>query len=275
MTVYIEYAFLENFLFDGVLLSLALFASKTKIRLLKLIFASALGGVFALVFPLLSLPVFFSSLLKISVGFLLCLVSFGRVKTKKEWGRYALTAGLFFFFTFAFGGALTGVYDGFLSGGGEAEGVPAWFVFCGFSLLTFAVLLLIRKIYQKRGLHAFIYPCEASFGGKTVRAEGYLDSGNLATKNGLPVCFLSPDLLYDLYADENGFCGEQVCDELVLTTVAGEKKTPLYKGELRIKTEEGICKIEEVYFAAAANIIGREYKLILNVKTLEKRDKGR
>ncbi|MBE7079159.1 MAG: hypothetical protein E7380_04815 [Clostridiales bacterium] len=270
MVVYIEYALLENFLFDGVLLALAAFAARIKLRLWRISLSAAIGAVFAVLFPLLTLPKFLSVFLKILVGFLLCLIPFDRLKNKKDWGRYALNTSLFFFFTFAFGGALTGVYEGFLSGR-TSETAPAWFVFLGFSLASFATIFLIRKLYAKRRLHSFIYPCEASFAGRKIETQGYFDSGNLATKGGVPVCFLSPDLLYDLFLAQGG---GQVCDEMAVSTVAGEKKIPLCKGVLRIKTEEK-WEEKEVYFAPTSNTIGREYKLILNVKTLEKRDKGR
>ncbi len=266
MVVYIEYAFLENFLFDGVLLALAGFAARIKLRPWRILLSAAIGAGFAVVFPLLILPTFLSVFLKISVGFLLCLLSFDRLKSKKDWGRYAFNAALFFLFTFSFGGVLTGVYEGFLTGK-TAEKVPAWFVFLGFSLTSFALLLLLRKIYEKRAVHAFIYPCKLLFMGRKIETRGYFDSGNLATKEGVPVCFLSSDLFYDLFwAEDTG----QVCDEMAITTVAGEKKIPLYKGILRIKTDKK-WEEKEVYFAPTANTIGREYKLILNVRTLEER----
>ena len=270
MVVYIEYALIENFLFDGVLLSLAGYAARIKLRLWRILLSAFIGALFAVLFPLLSLPFFLSVLLKISVGFLLCLIPFDRLKTKKDWGRYAFNAGLFFLFTFSLGGALTGVYEGFLSGK-TLNTIPAWFVFLGFSLASFALLLLLRKIYKKRRLHSFIYPCEMLYAGRKIAADGYFDSGNLAQRNNLPVCFLSPDLLYDLFLAEDG---GQVCDEMAITTVAGEKKLPLYKGVLRIKIE-GKWEEKEVYFAPTTNTIGREYKLILNVKTLEEQGKGR
>lgn len=113
MVVYVEYAFLENFLFDGALICLAFCASKAPLRRWRIVFAAACGGFFALLYPILTLPVWGGLTLKISVGFLLCLIAFGRVKTKKEWGRYALSCFLFFFLTFAFGGGLVALQTAF------------------------------------------------------------------------------------------------------------------------------------------------------------------
>ena len=147
MEIYIEYALLENFLFDGVLLALALFASKTKIRLWRIAVSACVGAVFALLFPLLRLSAFLKTILKISVGFLLCILAFGRLKTKKEWGRCALSAVFFFCFSFGFGGALLGTYGQFQEGGIRA---PSLFVFIGFCMLVFASLLLIKKLTHQK-----------------------------------------------------------------------------------------------------------------------------
>ena len=64
MEIYIEYAFLENFLYDGGLLALAFFASKEKVRWGRIGLSATLGGVFALLFPFLQLPVCVKNVLK-------------------------------------------------------------------------------------------------------------------------------------------------------------------------------------------------------------------
>lgn len=262
MTVYIEYAFLENFFFDGVLLSLALAASKSDIKWRRILFSAILGAGFALVCPFLRLPSALLSLLKFSVGALLCLLAFGRVKTKKERGRYALTTVFFFVFSFAFGGTLLGVSGKF------SRHKPFW-VLLGFTALAVCAFVFVRKLYARRALYAFIYDCRLINGEKTVNATGFYDSGNRATKNGVPVCFLSPELIYELFAREIFENVGQVCDEMSIATVTGEKKTPLYKGKIAIKTQKEIHEIKEVYFAPSANMVKREYKILLNAGIFE------
>ncbi len=261
MTVYIEYAFLENFLLDGVLLWLALVATKTPVRWGRLFFSALWGGVFAVIFPLLRLSEFLGGVLKISVGALLPLLSFGRIRTKKDWGRYAFNALFFFALTFAFGGALLGGRGSFSS-----EKFPQWGVFLGVVFLTAIALFLVEKTYEKKGLHRYIYPCVARFEEKKAAILGFLDSGNMATKNGVPVCFLSADIFYDLCGKEILFeskDGGQVCDEMAIATVTGERKIPLKKGFLEVKFPKNPRNFE-VYFALSTNMIGREYKVILN-----------
>ena len=197
---------------------------------------------------------------------MLCLIATQRLKTKKEWGRYALSCVLFFVFTFAFGGALTGV-------AGHFTRLNSLAVVIGFALLTLIALILIRVLYRKRGLQQYIYECEVAYKQKCTKVSGYLDSGNLAVKNGLPVCFLSADVFYELFGEDLLFEKEnwagQGRDEMTVHTVSGAKSIVLYKGDLEIKISHGKRIKREVYFAIGKNIISREYKLLLNASIVE------
>ncbi len=258
MTVYIEYAFLENFLLDGALLWLSLRAVKAPVVWRNVFFSAAIGALFAVAFPLLRLPIWLGDALKIAVGALLPLLAFGRVRTKKEWGRYALSATFFFVFTFFFGGALTGALQN------VPQPIPQGVVTVGFALLAAFTVFFIEKIYKKRAIYRKIVPCTVQIGEKKVKTQAFLDSGNMATKGGLPVCFLAAELLYELCGERLLFGEEegQVCDEIAITTLAGEKKLSLYKGFLEVYLEREGEKYE-VYFARSANMIGREYKVII------------
>lgn len=263
MTVYIEYAFLENFLFDGALLALSFYAAKTKISWLKLLFSAVCGGVFAVLYPLLSLPKILAYLLKILVGFLLCLLTFGEIKTKNEWGRYAFTVIFFFGFTFLFGGALTALLQEFFPEKTSFAAVAA-----GFAILSVFALVFLQKVYQKREVYAYIYDCEISFGAKKLCVRGFWDSGNRAEKKGLPVCFLSPLCVYELFGAAL-LDGENVeKEEMRIQTLGGEKKYPLYKGEVAIQKDGKFSARQAVYFAPATNMISREYELLLQSSIL-------
>ncbi len=264
MEIYIEYAFLENFLFDGALLTLSLVATKQRLKWRRIFLSACVGAVFAILFPLLRLPTLLGLLFKLSVGFLLCMLVSGRLKTKKEWGRYALTSIFFFCFSFGFGGTLLGVYAQFLKKGEgySVEKIPSVTVFFGFALLCVFALFLICKLYARKRVFQSIYTCLIASDTNELETLGFLDSGNLAMKNGLPVCFLSPELVYALFFEkEEG----QGCDEMEISTLTGMKKVPLYKGRLNV---EGVKT--DVYFAPSANMIGREYKLLLNAAVMEK-----
>ena len=262
MVVYVEYAFLQNFLLDGVLLSLAILLTKRKYVFYKVLLSSAVGGVFALLYPLLALPQFLLYLLKTSVGALLVLLAFGRIKSKKEWGRYALTAFLFFALTFAFGGALTSAAESF-----SLQKLPAHAVFIGFAFLSIGFLFVIRALRKSKKTQANLYTCALEYGGKRVRIIGFYDSGNLASKNGVPVCFVSPDVFYDLYGEE-WLNGGQVCDEICFTTLAGEKKSRIAAAKLYVR-RAGKWQTKEVYLSPSRHILSRDYKILLQSELFE------
>lgn len=262
MTVYIEYAFLQNFALDGAILSLAFFAARRKLQIGNFVCAACLGAVFAIIYPLLVLPSWAAQTLKFSYAALMCLVAFGKVKNKNEWGRYAFICTLFYVFTFAVGGALTAI---------ALTDTHVW-VMTGIALLFIVVLHFVARIlYKKRALHRYIYACEVVFRQKKARVLGFLDSGNTASKNGLPVCFVSPDIFYDLFGDailykETG----QVCDEIAFETLSGIKKTAVYLAEISVETPRGKMQKQQAYFASSTNMLNREYDLLLNGTLLDK-----
>ncbi len=263
--IYIEYAFIENFLYDFALLALAFTAARVKTKWYKLILSACVGATFAVVFPLLRLIPALGTMVKIAVGGLLCILPFGRLSTRKQWGKYLLTAVLFFAFSFGFGGTLLVVY-GPLSMG---EKVPSGWVFLGFTVLTAVGIWLVKGLYARRAIFSRVYPCTLCVGEKSVQAEGFYDSGNLATKNNLPVCFVSPALLYDLLGEEILKAKGQVFDEMQISTLAGEKTVPLYIGKIEIK-RDGQTACAHVYFAPSAHMIGREYAVLLNARLMER-----
>jgi hypothetical protein len=263
MVVYFEYVFIENFCLDFTLLTLSFLLCKTKIAWWKMVISAILGAGFALVYPLLLLPQILLIFLKITAGFLLCLLPFPRIKNKKEWGRYALNAGVFFAVTFLYGGALTALFSAIFP-----QKTPVFWVVIGFALLSVCTVVIIRKLYEKRKNFRWIYPCKISYLQRTAFALGYLDSGNLASKNGVLVCFLSPDLFYDIFGEEillfNGKGGGQVCDEMVISTMSGDRKARLILARLEVEISPRKKVETEVYFCPSANMINREYKLLLN-----------
>lgn len=267
MVVYVEYALAENFLLDGLLLYLSFRAAKVKFQWKKLLFAAFFGALFALVFPLFPLPFPFLTGVKIAVGFLLCMLAFPRLKTKKEWGRYALSCAFFFVFSFTFAGATFALYGKF------SEQVPAAFVLCIGVIFLFFSLYFVKKIYEKRALHKWLYNCAILYNSRRADVLGFLDSGNFATKNGVPVCFVSPELAYEIWERELFFSEEkergQVCDEITISTLGGEKTLRLFKGSLQIVTKNGVYTKKEVYFSPSTNIISREYSILLHSRIFE------
>lgn len=265
MEIYIEYVLIENFLYDFTLLWLAFRAARVKVSGWRLSLSACFGAVFAAVFPLLRIPLALGTLAKMAMGAFMCVLAFERISTRKQWGKYLLTVILFFAFSFGFGGTLLVVY-GPLSMG---KRIPSNLVFLGFTVLTALGMWLVKRLYARKSVFSRVYVCTLSIGEKCIHAEGFYDSGNLAMKNNLPVCFVSPALIYDLFGEEILKGEGQVCVEMQISTLAGEKTVPLYEGEIAVEADGEIVCVH-TYFAPSAHMIGREYTVLLNGRLLER-----
>jgi hypothetical protein len=162
----------------------------------------------------------------------------------------------FFVFSFGFGGVLLAVY-------GMGYAPPTYLVMIGFVVLAIVASLFVRYLYKKRTIYRFLYDCCLFYGKKELQTIGFLDSGNLARKNGLPVCFLSPDLFYELLEEEIWKGRGQVCDEIEISTLSGVETLPMVQGEITISLSSDAEK-RKVYFACSKHIIAREYKTLLS-----------
>ena len=255
MVVYIEYALLFNAALDSLLMYLALKMSRVKVCFLRVLLSGVLGAVFAVLYPLLSLPAWLKQTLKWSVALCMCLIAFGKVTNKKQGGRYAFTVLSFLLCTFLFGGVLTGVWEG------EGGYTPA-FVTLGVLALGVAVSILIEKLWQKKKLNDFLLDCTLVNGEKRLEAVGYVDSGNFLRRGGVPVCFVSPSCMYELFG-EDILLGNAPAEEICVTTVTGERVCRLYLGELQLSNGKKSSASKRVYFALSAHIVNKEYSLLL------------
>ena len=178
MEIYVEYAILENCLVDGALLYLAQAAARMKVSFARLLISSAVGGGFALLFPLLSLPPFLGWLLKLLCGALLCVIA---LKKQKGGGRYALTMLLFYAFSFCFGGGLLFVLQGTgaeyytVAGGGVVTRVPVGILLASVAVFTAVCRWGIRKLYARKSIFGLV--CESSDVHKVLLAMGIKNTG--------------------------------------------------------------------------------------------------
>ena len=250
MVVYVEVAFFENFLIDGSLLWLALIAAKEKVRFFRLMLAAVIGALFALFFPLYSYPVGWEFALKLAVGFLLPYIAI----SEKGVGRYAMSVGLFLVFSCCFAGAVT-AFSGFFVLQTASDNVGA--VFAVGSVVILASVCLIKRLYKRRLLRTFIFPCRIKLGEKEFLVDGFLDSGNRLHANGKPVGFITPDVVYELIGETF------IEEETTVLTVAGMKKIRIFQADvLEIYFEKTVHRIENIYLSPSTQILGREYKLL-------------
>lgn len=254
MTVYVEIAFAENFLLDGLLLYLALKCVRAEVRPLRLLLAAAVGGGEALIFPLFSLPSPLAYLVKFLGGALLALIAAkGGAKVS------FLAACAFFALTFVLGGMLVAAYSFFgvdyVEGEGYlVEGAPVALVFSAAGILLVVGVKVARAFYRYRKRKGDLLACRMTVGEKTVRWTGLSDSGNRLSFRGKPVCVVSAIGALAL------FSGSPPVGRLRISTVSGSRVSPVFVCD---KLE--LCgKVNEKVYFTVGEVDSREYSVILH-----------
>ena len=268
MEVYIEYAFLENFALDWALTFLAFKLSRAPTTVRRLLLSAFWGGVFAILYPFLDIIPALKPLGligKVGFPFLACLVGTGYGKCKKHRGRYALCVASYYALSFLFAGGMYAFCSVFgidyAVGAGVYANVPMGTIFACAVGLGWGAVAFSNAIYKRRKMAKLVYPCELRKGEKRLRLEGYLDSGNLAQKRGIPICFLRAEVFFELFGVDAFGEGD---DELFVTTVAGEKKIKLFLlDELWIYSGKQKNIVNKPYCAVSPALQGKEYGALL------------
>lgn len=268
MEIYIEYAFIENFALDFLLCYFAFKLLRLPVKIPWISFSAIVGAVFAVAYPFFNLfqtTKTLGEVGKLAFPFLACFLGFGCKIRKKDRGRYATSVIAYYCLSFLFAG---GVYafcnifgvnyafsDGILVGAPIATVLGVCFI------TAFGLKKLIKAVYNRRRLARFIYPCKLRKGDRQVCSEGYVDSGNLAQKHGIPVCFLSAELFFELFGVNAFEDGEE---ELFISTISGEKKIKLFLlDELWIYFGQGENIVYKPYCAVSPALQGKDYKVLL------------
>lgn len=254
MTVWIEIAFAENFLLDGLLLYLALKCVRAEVRPLRLIFAAAVGGGEALLFPLIVLPAPLLYLIKFAGGALLALLA-----TKGGLKLSFLVTCAFFALTFVLGGLLVACYSFFGVEYAEGQGylverAPVALVLWAAAFLLITAVKAIGFFYRRRTRKNDLLPCNVTVGGRTVCWTGLSDSGNRLSFRGKPVCVVSALGALAL------FSGSPPVGRLRISTVSGSRVSPVFVCD---RLELGGKVSEKVYFTVG-EVHSREYSVILH-----------
>ena len=193
MTVYIEYAFLDNLLLDYALLSVAAATLRVERKRWKIFLSALIGTAFALVTPWLSLSTVFLGLYKLLVGALMVWTATTVKRARTYWILYAVFLG----YTFAAGGLIFGIFSAFGVSSSDAGAVLSTLPVGVICAVVYVFVLLVKRVVKiterRRTTARRIYKCEIETGGKRYPASGLFDSGNALydKKNGSPVVVLS------------------------------------------------------------------------------------
>lgn len=230
MQVYIEYVIIDNLIIDYILLSLSLRASNVNAKRWRIILASIIGTVVAVIMPLLNIKESYLVFVKIVLAFLMVYVT-GKYTTIT---KYLLTFAYFIIFTFIFGGMIIAIfffadidytvyfsvnYDSFMP-----IGITIFLVY----IMSIGLKKLITKTMKIRAISPYLRNCVIVLKGKRLKMVGFYDSGNrlFDKRTGFPIIMGSKKLFEKI--DSLGIY-TKVYDYLEIKTVTGNSKINIYK----------------------------------------------
>lgn len=222
MEVYIEYAIIDNFIMDYLLLKSTVWLTKKKAKTVFLVLSTCIGTLVAVIVPLFEINKAVSFLIKVVLA---GLMSFLTVK-HKNFVEFFKFFNVFLLLTFAVGGAVIGVLsligidysaEGINKNGFLPIGVNFFF---GYVCLK-ATKKTIDKAMKKLD-NQFVCECIIEKTGKAHSFVAFIDSGNM---------------LFDAMTN----FPIVVCDEEIAKQILGSTDTPIRY--LPISTVSGISSM--------------------------------
>ena len=256
MTVYIEYVIIDNVIIDYLLLK-ATFALTGYVCVRKRLFLTAfLGALIALVYPLLDGVPIIMTAVKVLTGFLLTLVA----TTYKNAREYYITTLLFFTLTFLTGGAITGLFSLF-SFSYSAE-VSIAVMFLPVYVLLKVLGQVIAFLYRRKSVISQVCIVEMCFGGRTVKARGFFDTGNALYDGQSPVIVCEKQLFKKILGDNVLGVGLK---KISVSTINGQTQNYALKlDSLRIYISNIPNIHNNVTLCLSNSAVGEGYDVILH-----------
>ena len=208
MTVYLEYAIIDNLVINGLLLWFTFRTIKQTAPKWKILLSTAVGTIFALVLPLVNIDgaggAVLMVIIKLFIGALMVFIV-----QHKSFVRYILFFLLFVTYTFALGGAIYGIT--FATAG--VQGSLLYFtnttsVPVGLFILTAVVFLwLLSKLIKFLNVRYSINNCLRdviiTYKDNKFRITSYLDTGNRLVDpiSKAPVVIITMSLFLKMFPD--------------------------------------------------------------------------
>ena len=255
MNVYVEYVELDNFVIDTLLL----WAVALTLRLPYKWWRIALGGLVGAGCAVVSTFVhgFWLYLLKGACLILMCVVTVGF--GKKLFWHILLTVA----YTFVLGGAIIGLFNLFkidyLNGDGQfyQMKVPLFVYVIAVALVAFLCYSIV--VFVKNAKKSAPYRVKVQIElDKVYTVDGFCDSGNSLSYDGIPVCFVTKNFKgFADYFVKQTLCGKVVTVEVA--TVAGTQQVAAVEGKITLKGEQ-----RKVYLALPKEKCQTEYNVLLS-----------
>lgn len=255
MNVYVEYVVLDNFVFDTLLLWAVALTLRLSYKRWRLFAGGAVGAGCAVASTFVH--GFWLYLLKGACLILMCVVAVGF--GKKLFWHILLTVA----YTFVLGGAITGLFNLFKIDYVNSDGqfyqmkVPLFVYAIAVALVAFLCYSIV--IYVKNAKKSAPYRVKVQIElDKTYTVEGFCDSGNTLTHNGVPVCFVTKKFRgFTDYFVKQTLLGNTVAIEV--TTVAGTQRVAAVEGKVTLRGEQ-----KKIYLALPKEKCHTDYNVLLS-----------
>lgn len=261
MTVYIEYVIIDNLVIDYLLLKATFAITGITVLRRRLFFLALLGAGVALVYPLLDAHKVISVAVKVLSGFLIVLLAV-KYKTIKS---YLINAAIFFSLTFLTGGGIIGIFN--ILGLNYSSEYSVALIIIPAYLLIKGLTEVIKFIYKKKNVAAFVYKTELTLGKKTITVNGFMDTGNGVYDGDNPAIICKKSVFDKLLDGSNLNCKIKM---MQINTVSGGKRYPSVKlDKIKIYILDKVNIHNNVSLVIVGEKVGEEYDVILHPALME------
>jgi len=206
MTVYVEYAIIDNLVINALLLWFVFRTIKQPTPKLKIIASTIVGTAFALVLPLVQTQLYglggasgvLMALIKLLVGALMVLIV-----QHKSLARYLLFLLLFVTYTFALGGAVYGVNQATSAFPRAVTAVPMGVFIATAVVFMWILFKLIKFLNVRHSINNYLRDVIITYKDNRFKITSYLDTGNrlVDPKSNAPVVIISMSLFLKMFPD--------------------------------------------------------------------------
>jgi len=199
MTIWIEYAIVDNLVINSLLLLFVFRTIKQAPSKLKIFASASFGTVAALVMPLLVYTGVIAILIKLFIGAVMVFIV-----QNKNLIRFALLYLLFFAYTFAFGGAIYGIMFMFDSTAGSFNANISVGGLLVIGLVTWKLLsLCVTFLNLRQSVNNYLRDIVIYYKDEKFSVTSYLDTGNRLVDpvSQAPVVIISLSLFLKMFPE--------------------------------------------------------------------------
>ena len=206
ITIYVDVIFLENLIMNAIILYATAIILKIKPKTIRIILASAIGSVYAILTYITEISIYTSVIAKGILSIMMIYVGFNPQNMKRMWKQVLI----FYLTSFVFGGvALYLIYfikpqNVLMKNGMFVGEYVLKVVFLG-AIVAFVIIKISIKIIKTKINSKDMYcNIKIKINEKMIEARAMMDTGNLAKEpiTNTPVVIVESSLLHDIIPKE-------------------------------------------------------------------------